>query len=731
MKTTIIRGACLMATLALTSNASFGQEEEKKGWADKAAPESLSPFNVIGTKAEEPTLSSGLNTTGPISNIPQSLSIMSGEQIKAQGLKSVGDIIDYTPGVNNSQGEGHRDAAVIRGMRTTQDFYRDGIRDDVQYYRPLYNVEQVEILRGPNALLSGFGGAYGLINRVSKKADVGNSFSEVSASVDTFGETNFQLDSNYQLDENKALRVNMFGENLENHRDFYYGDSFGVNPTLRINLGDGSTLDLSYEYLNQERFIDRGIPTGADFKPIELLKDYVFADPSENFSTHEAHIFKAVFEHELSESLKGRFVASHSDHDKLYQNVYVSGYFSSPDAAGYGTAALPVELDGYIDTTQRSTTVLNYSVNGEYETGGIVHNIIAGVEYIDTTNDNDRYNTDWNGTGEDEAIFALSRNTINNGIGSGSIGNTGAAAGPIVNNYTSDRKDKTLGDLSVFSIYLRDEIALMDNLDLILGLRYDHMEYDVDSYNAADAITSLTDSDDTLSPRAGLIFDVTQEASLYASYSETFTQIAGDQYASLKNWHGTLDPNTFENTEVGLRYTLPNGLNFGVSAFKVDSKMAEEFPANSGSYVHLEAETSGFELELSGSLTDRWFLSAGYTSLDAENVNGDRLRESPENMFSIWNNYLVSDRLALNLGIIYQGESLIRQPKSDGTTYREKLPDYTRVDVGASYGLTENTRVQVNVENLTDELYFPHSHSTHQASVGAPINATFSITSRF
>ena len=102
----------------------------------------------------------------------QSISVVTDDQIKAQGLNSVGDIIDYTPGVNNSQGEGHRDAAVIRGMRTTQDFYRDGIRDDVQYYRPLYNIEQVEIIRGPDALLSGFGGAYGLINRVSKKGQM-------------------------------------------------------------------------------------------------------------------------------------------------------------------------------------------------------------------------------------------------------------------------------------------------------------------------------------------------------------------------------------------------------------------------------------------------------------------------------------------------------------------------------------------------------------------------------
>ena len=325
---------------------------------DGAASE-LKPLDVIESQAEAPTLSSGLKSSLPANKVPQSLSIVSDEQIKAQGLKSIGDIIDYTPGVTNSQGEGHRDAAVIRGMRTTQDFYRDGIRDDVQYYRPLYNVEQVEVLRGPNALISSFGGGYGLINRVSKKGVIGESFNVASASVDTFGETVFSLDSNYELDENKALRVNMFGENLENHRDFYYGDSFGVNPTLRMDLG-GSTLDLSYEYLNQERFIDRGIPTGSDGYPIKSFKDTFFGDPTENYSTHEAHIFRLIYEHELTDTFNGRFTATHNDHDKLYQNLYANDYDeTNPNV---------VELDGYLDTTQRSTSIFSYEVNGQIET---------------------------------------------------------------------------------------------------------------------------------------------------------------------------------------------------------------------------------------------------------------------------------------------------------------------------------------------------------------------------
>ena len=678
------------------------------GHAQNNAQE-LSPLSVVGSKSDAPTLSSGIKTSMPTKDIPQSLSIMTSDQIKAQGLKSIGDVIDYTPGVNTSQGEGHRDAAVIRGVRTTQDFYRDGIRDDVQYYRPLYNIDQVEVLRGPNALLSGFGGAYGIINRVSKKGVIGESFNTVSGSIDTFGETNVQLDSNYEIGEDKAFRINMFGKSLENHRDYYYGDSFGVNPTMKYVFGDGSTLDLSYEYLNQERFIDRGIPTGSDGKPVESLKDIVFGDPTENYSTHEAHIFKAIYEHELTDSVSGRLSVSHSDHDKLYQNLYASSY----DATA-GT----VKLDGYVDTTQRETTTFSYQVNGEFEMGDIVHNLIAGLEFIETSNNNDRYNADWtpdDNADADTETFSIGALMVNRNSGVNTSGNT------TVNNYTTSINDKTLGDLSVVSAYLLDEIQLTDSLDLVLGVRFDKMDYDVqDVKNSA----NYTDSDDTISPRAGIVFDVTDNTSLYASYSESYQQIKGDQYASLNAYDNKSDPNTFENTELGVKYDLPNGLSFTAAFFNVEANKPQT-DDNGATFCKEKSDVSGFELQLLGALTDKWYLSAGYTSLDAESSSGGRLREAPEDMFSVWNNYLLSDRLAVNLGVIYQGESQI---KSSATPI---LPDYTRVDVGATYVLTDNTRLQVNIENITDELYFPNSHSTHQASVGAPVNATFGITSSF
>ena len=708
-------GAGLMATLALSLH-SFGDNHSK--------PE-LSPLNVVGSNAGEPTLSSGLKSSLPIDSYPQGISVMSAEQIKLQGLKSVGDIIDYTPGVNNSQGEGHRDAAVIRGVRTTQDFYRDGIRDDVQYYRPLYNIEQVEVVRGPNALVSGFGGAYGFINRVSKKGVVGESFNSFSASVDTFGETVYQMDNNIELSDNTALRINMYGDNLENHRDYYYGDSFGVNPTLRMNLGDGSTLDLSYEYINQERFIDRGIPTGLDGRPVESLKDYVFADPSENFSNHEANFFKAIYEHEVADGLTGKLAFSHSDQDKLYKNVYVSGYFNSA-SQGFTTAALPIELDGYVDTTQRNSTIFSYSIDGEFETGSMVHNVLAALEYTSTENNNDRYHADFDPTAanEDEAIFALSRTLLSGGFGAGQIGNQGADV-TLSNNYTSNRADLTEGDLSVFSLTLQDEISFNDSLDVIVGARFDNMEYDVNSFSSANVVTPLSDSDDTISPRIGVIYDLTEQATIYASYSESFAPAAGDQYASLKAGYADIDPSSFENTEFGFRYDLFNGLTLSASYFMIDASKVVEDPANLGTYIYEDSDTTGFEVQLQGSLTDNWFISAGYASLDAEAADGDRVREAPENMLSVWNNYTVTDRFALNLGIVYQDDSQI------GSGTSPILPAYTRVDVGATMLVTDNTSIQLNIENVTDELYFPHSHSTHQASVGAPVHATFGITSSF
>ena len=211
-----------------------------------------------------------LKTPVPIIDVPQTLSIVTDEEIRKQGFRDLGDIVRYTPGVNTSQGEGHRDSVVFRGVRSTADFYLDGVRDDVQYYRSLYNLEQVEILRGPNALLFGRGGTGGIINRVTKKAVLDDAFGSFDMGADTFGAFDFAVDYNVQTGENSALRINFHSDTLENHRDYYDGDRYGFNPTLRVQLSPQTTLDLSYEHADHERFIDRGVPTPVSYTHLTL-----------------------------------------------------------------------------------------------------------------------------------------------------------------------------------------------------------------------------------------------------------------------------------------------------------------------------------------------------------------------------------------------------------------------------------------------------------------------------
>ena len=284
-----------------------------------------------------------LKTPVPIIDVPQTLSIVTDDEIRKQGFRELGDIVRYTPGVNTSQGEGHRDSIVFRGVRSTADFYLDGVRDDVQYYRSLYNLEQVEILRGPNALLFGRGGTGGIINRVTKKAVLDEQFGSFDKGADSFGAFDFAVDYNVSTGEKSALRINFHSDTLENHRDYFDGDRYGFNPTLRLELSPVTTLDLSYEHADHERFIDRGVPT-LNGEPVEAFEEIVFGDTDTNLQTLRADIYRLNLSHEFSDTRKGNLVVQYSDFAKMYKNYYASGYSGGDTFTADGYKTLQKEL---------------------------------------------------------------------------------------------------------------------------------------------------------------------------------------------------------------------------------------------------------------------------------------------------------------------------------------------------------------------------------------------------
>lgn len=721
MNTAFLRAALMLgcAGLAYPALAEPAASTTEAATADAAADDAseAGPNIVVTGDVLYSNRMNALKTPTPIIDVPQSLSITTADQIIRQGFDSVGDIVNYTPGVTNSQGEGHRDAVVFRGVRSTADFFVDGVRDDVEYYRGLYNLEQVEILRGPNALLFGRGGSGGILNRVTKKGVVGETFVGYRASADTLGAYDIWADLNLATGENSALRINAAYERLNNHRDLFDGDQYSINPTFRAELGGRTVIDLSYEYLNHERFIDRGIPTDDNGNPVRRLREITFGDSENNYATFEAHVLRGSVQHSFSDNLKGNFTASWGDYDKVYANIFPVGYTPSTNV---------VAVDGYIDRGQRQNLILSGNLIGEFDTAGIGHTLIVGGEYIDTSNNNDRFNPVFDtavaaGRRPDVEFFPAVRPfPLRGGVGTLANGGTTRFA-------FSSLNDDTEADLRVFSAYIQDEIKLADWLRVVLGARFDSFEITVlDNRNGI----VRTRKDEEITPRLGVILKPQDNLSIYGSYSETFLPRSGDQFADINPPNDALDPDTFSNLEAGVKWDIRPGLALTGAVFQIEQSSPQVSDSNPDTLDVIDSKIRGFEAQLQGQVTPGWFLTAGYSYLDGEQQSrtgptGRRLRELPEHKFAIWNSFQATDQLGFGVGLTAQDESFA----DNGNT--ATLPAYARVDMAVFYDVNDNLRLQLNVENLLDELYFPNAHSADEFTVAPPVNARLTVTGRF
>ncbi|MEQ8733798.1 MAG: TonB-dependent siderophore receptor [Rhodospirillaceae bacterium] len=653
-----------------------------------------------------------VKTPTPIIDVPQSLSIVSSEQIAKQAFTNFGDVLRYTPGLSISQGEGHRDAIIIRGNQTTADFFLDGLRDDVQYFRPLYNLQQIEILRGSNALLFGRGGAGGVINRVTKRPEFGEQFTGFTSSIDTFGAYNVAGDVNYAIGDTAALRFNAFYDGLNNHRDFFDGERFALNPTYAFQASPDTDVLLSYEYVDDDRIVDRGVPSqnvdGEPDVPLDGFNKTFFGSPDENTATLEAHIFRTRVDHAFSDSLRGNVTAQYADFEKLYKNLYASEKILVTNGTYAG-----VEFDGYLDTTHRENLIIQANLVGEFETGRFGHTILFGAEFGTQDTANARNDNVFASNGDDQ-LFIPFTDPLNIPEFS----------------FSSPARDRA-SEVEFASIYFQDQVDLTESLKIVLGGRFDRFDIEVnDLFNGA----QFSRLDEEFTPRLGAIFKPVDHVSFYASYSETFLPRSGDQFLTLNLDAESTRPQFYKNKEVGVKWDIRPDLSLTAAAFDLDRESFTSVdPEDAAQVIIIEgSETKGFEVQFTGNLTDQWFVTTGYSYLDGKvqrvdgsGADGNRTRQTPEHMFSVWNTYQVSDVLGFGLGATYQDSFFVSE---DNTV---EIPSYIRFDAAAYYKLSEDVRLQLNIENLLDETYFPDAHSNDNISTGEPINARFSLNVTF
>ncbi len=672
---------------------------------------------VTGVQRDYQTESSaGLKTDTPLIDVPQTVSVITEVQIQDQAIQDIGDITRYTPGITVSQGEAHRDAIVIRGQRTTADFFLDGVRDDVQYYRPLYNLDRVEVHKGPNALIFGRGSGAGNINRVTKTAILNDRFASINSSADTFGAYQFAVDGNTAITDNIAIRINALAEGFDNHRDFFDGERYAFNPTIAAELSNRTRLELSYEYVNDDRVVDRGVPAEAGgtranpANPVTGFDDTFFGSPSANFFTFEANIIRSRLFHEFNANHSVNATIQYADYDKFYQNLY---------PIGSDLANNTFRLQGYNDRTDRENFIAQVNFLSNVKTWSFQHELLYGLEYGDQQTDNGRNN----------ALFADSgTNSSNNILFTDPISIPGFS-------FPTTTRDRD-SDATFLSAFLQDQITINQYLQLVGGVRIDRFDIDVvDQIEVADGAADgnsgfLGRTDTEVSPRVGLIVKPIADVSVYASYSQSFLPRSGDQFLTLTPTTESLQPEEFKNYEFGVKWDVTNSLAFTSSIFRLERDSGTTVdPNNPLNTILVSSETEGLELQLVGQLMPSWKINAGYSYLDGREdgrvvggVSDNRtLREVPEHQFSVWNRYDVTSRLGLGLGVIHQSS----QFASNGNTV--ELPSYTRVDAAGYYTLTNKIRLQVNVENLFDEDYFPNSHNDNNITTGEPLNARFAV----
>jgi catecholate siderophore receptor len=319
-------------------------------------------------------LDTALRVAADLRDIPQSVGVVSSQLIRDQAMQSMADVLRYVPGATIGQGEGHRDAPNLRGNASTADFFVDGVRDDVQYYRDLYNTERVEVLLGPNAMIFGRGGGGGVINRVTRVAD-GRRHVGLSLEGGDFEHRRMVGDLGAALTGTISGRVNLMHERSGSYRDFVGLERWGVNPSVTYQGDGGLTATLSFERFEDDRTIDRGAPSFQG-RPLAIPVNAYFGDPSQSWSRVEADSARLAFDLPLRGDLTLRHRTVWGAYDKGYGNVYASGA-AVADAQGRPST---YPLQAYRSFTERTNLFSQTDVVWTLGEDGARRTIVAGLE---------------------------------------------------------------------------------------------------------------------------------------------------------------------------------------------------------------------------------------------------------------------------------------------------------------------------------------------------------------
>lgn len=576
------------------------------------------------------------------------------------------------------------------------------MRDDVQYYRDLYNVERFEALKGPNAMVFGRGGGGGVINRVTKEAAFAPLL-ELTAQGGSFRSRRFTGDFDQPLSNRVAFRLNGLYENSDSFREFVGLERYGINPTLTFAASNQTRITFAFEHFHDGRTADRGIPSFQG-RPADTPIATFFGDPGKSQVRARVDFLSGLIDHQIGR-LNIRNRTQFGDYDRGYQN-YVPGAVTSDKTR--------VAISAYNNATKRRNLFNQTDLTYILPTGRIRHTFLGGVELGRQSTDNFRNTGFFNNT--TTTILAPYDNpTINTPV--------------TFRQNATDANNHLLTNLA--ASYVQDQIEVSRYLQIVAGLRFDYFDLRYHNNRNGDNLRRI---DQLVSPRTGVVIKPIQPLSLYGTYSVSYLPSSGDQFSSLTNITQQVEPEKFTNYELGAKWDVRNGFSLTTALYRQDRTNTRATDPNDPTRIVQTGSqrTNGFELGLNGNVTRLWRVSGGYAFQDAFITSattaakaGAQVAQVPHHTFSLWNHYQILPRLAAGLGIVRRADMFAA---IDNTVV---LPGYTRADVAAYYSFNEKWRLQANIENLFGTRYYINADNNNNISPGRPRAAKVGVIARF
>ena len=676
-----------------------------------------------------------LRTETPLRDIPQFMNVVPETLLRQEAATSLADALRNVPGITYTAAEGGVTASSIlwlRGFPVAGDLFLDGVRDVGEYNRDLFNIQQVEVLKGPSALTFGRGSTGGVINQVSKVPELLQR-TEVGLSVGTNGEARLVGDMNTIIGEGNALRINALGEYSETYRDTIQNHQAGFAPTLRFGIGSATEVMLAYEFLYTNTKTDYGQPTlGPTFNwampPVNAkryygLSNYDYTDLTTNIAT-------ATIDHRFSDAFSLRNTTRWANYKR--KGEATQGVLATVNSLGKAvTTATPYDQLLVTRTHNKARdndddVLINQTdVTWKVQTGAIKHTVTGGLALAA-----ERLN---------RTTFAFDGNPVAPGIQAPTSNTPLLTPDPYTNiSYTKTPQNENVSKADTVAVYGLDQIELSPQWKLVAGLRYEWYDSQTQQNslnNIGTNVGPFSRTDNLWSGRLGAIWQPTQAQSYYVSWGNAYNPsgelgVYGASATNLTAVTALLEPEETENYEVGAQWDFTNALRLRTAVFRTEKQNARfTDPADGVVKLGGERRVDGVEAELAGSISTNWDIYAGGAYMDGKIIKSDLLTTGKDMTVApwsgnVWSVYRLGGGWQIGGGVFASSWRWLDEQN------RAKIPGWARFDGMVGY-IQRSYDIQLNLFNIFDKVYYVGGYQNNPVRVLPAQSATALLTFRY